>query len=135
MKHTLPPGTYYIGDVTLRLSPFNNLLNNYIGCHTVKNAEGNSFQYVVAPTYHKSGIFEGSDGKPFVVVKQNIGMVPIYLLDEEKLDDEDSDIHQELYEFKDPVTFSCLYGLFKITSKDFELVINSKEYSTRYPSR
>jgi hypothetical protein len=125
MIRVFPAGKYYIGDVSLALSPHNQSLSNTMGCHVVKTDEGNSFEYIVASTGRGNGIYKSDDGQVFIVAKNNIGMIPIYLLDEDKLDDEDSDIHNGLYEFKSVVTFKWLHGVFTIKSSDYELNINT----------
>lgn len=122
MNHIFPPGIYYIGDVTLALSPYNQSLTNRMGIHKVKTDEGNEFEYIVAGVKNGNGVYEASNGKQFIVVKNNIGMVPIYLLNEEQLDE---DHYMDLYEFPYYVVFKWLDGVFSISSGDFKMVIVS----------
>jgi len=122
MHYTLPPGVYYIGDISLALSSYNlNKNSDFMGKYRVKTHEGNSFEYVVAPTTLGNGIYNGSNGDKFIVLKGCIGMVPIYLLDEHNMID-------NTYKFDYLVDFTWNHGIFTISSIDFNLIINTNLY-------
>lgn len=121
MRHILPCGAYFIGDVIHVLSPHHiSKMTSCKGMFHLKTIEGNHFDYVVAPTAFGNGTFIGSDGREFIVRHKCIGMVPIYLLDDEQFDG-------YLYEFNNAVQFEWNRGIFTITSIDFNLVINTRD--------
>lgn len=82
VTETLPPGTYYIGDIGYALSTeifldYWGYQHNYVpGSFHISDG-----QFVVDKTANGDGIFYGSDGSKYLVDAGNIGIVTRNLWD------------------------------------------------------
>ncbi len=125
ITETLPPGTYYIGDIGHALSTetFLDFWGNQYG-YTSGSFHVADGQFVVDKTAPGDGIFYGTDGSKFLVDAGNIGIVTRNLWDETeirlrtlgKIIDSSFPIH---------VYFS--EGMFQFSTPDSTLSINTQE--------
>lgn len=127
MKSVLPPGDYWIGDITKVLDfPYVRIWDN----HGFANGEydmGNSKKFAVHSTYSGDGNFISNLDRIFIVDGGVIGIVEMSLMEDSAILNESEDLYYiqcgMIRVFKEEVTFVYFNGTFLISSGDFFLRI------------
>lgn len=118
---TAPAGTYYIGDICYPLSKdiykkvFGEMGDYRYGLYT--NTKTNEF-FLVGNTADGDGTYRSNDCKEFPVDAGVIGILPVSLIHEDS-----SGGH--IYTFTEPVKCKFAGGIFRFSSGDRSIVINT----------
>ena len=127
MKSVLPPGHYWIGDITKVLDfPYVNIWDN----HGFANGEydmENGKKFAVHSTYSGDGNFISNLDRIFIVDGGVIGIVEMSLMEDAAILNESEDLYYiqcgMIRVFREEVTFVYFNGTFLISSGDFFLRI------------
>jgi len=128
MKVTLPPGEYWIGDITKVMDfKYVKIWEDQFNYSDGDYDMGNGRHFVVHGTHTGDGNFTSSTDKIFTCEGGVIGMISLSLMDEASILAESEEIYYTtcgmIRNFKEEVTFVYFNGVFLIHSDDFFLRI------------
>jgi hypothetical protein len=127
---TLPPGRYFVGDISYALDDNNYKLwlddgfrdGKYFG---VSKNDGLKYPFVVCETFNGDGTFIGSDSNMYDSDASNIGLVPKQLCKSSLKNARNLGM---FYDFRGPVKFnSRSRGVMNISSGTFKLSIDTRK--------
>ena len=125
-ENELPAGDYFIGELSsflqdAVLGSWSTEQNYKQGTYTV-NADGSAAGgFYIADPACNDGIFIGSNHKHYVVSDANIGIASVELGDIRK----GAGFEGTFHHFKEPLKMAMEHGIFKITSGNFSLEIDT----------